>query len=572
MNSLKRTVHISGTSASHGVGTGNAWILQDEKVSVRPNKITDEEVTENLERFERALQDLNAEYEELLESAEGDSEDIIDAQIQILHDPELNKLIREKISEYHFETVYAIFSTFNEYIQMMDLANNIWASDRTIDIVAIRDQLIDSARESRRELHVPEGSIVFATELSPTVMIKLSRINISGIVLQKGGLTSHAVILSQSLGIPCVVGVKWKSLNITKKNHVLLDGDKGEVVIEPEPAEIEEFKYRKEREAERLHKLMKVASLPQKTNCGKSFTLRANVEFAEELPRISQYGARGVGLLRTETILFQKGNFDVNAQVEFYSRVLEASGNDSVTIRLFDAGGDKYLDDAEEESNPFLGWRGIRLLLHERKLLVNQIEAICHTSARFPGRIRVLIPMVTDVSEILSLKKIFTETLRNVREKGIDADEEMQIGIMVEVPAVALMAGKIAEHADFFSIGTNDLTQYTLAVDRGNDKISELFQPTHPAVWKLIRMTLDGARQHDIPVNVCGEMASIPGTAAVFIGMGIQELSMTTNAILPVKELLCRRSFSEMQLLSNRVNSADNVADVARLIDEFYAD
>lgn len=563
-----RTVHMKGTPASFGIGIGSAWILEEKKVSVRPNRILDNEVEDNLERFERAAEELTEEYSEMRDSSAGDAADILEAQIQTLKDPELHKLIRRKISENHFEAVYAIFSTFNDYVEMIESAGASWADDRTIDIVTIRDQLIGALRKKRAELSVPEGVVVFANELSPTVLIELTRTNIAGIVLHKAGLTSHAVILSQSMGIPCVVGVNWQALNISDSCDVLIDGETGEVVFHPDDSEKDEFINRKKQEKKRNRELLKAASLPHQTGCGKSFTLRANVEFLEELPRISKHGARGVGLLRTETLLFQR-NFDVPAQIEFYEKVLQASGSDPVTIRLFDAGGDKLLEDEEEESNPFLGWRGVRLLLHQRKLLRNQLEAICRISGKYPGRVSMLVPMVTDLKEITQVKEKLSKIISELKSEGTDVDEEMKVGIMVEVPAVALMAEEIAPHVDFFSIGTNDLTQYTLAVDRGNDRISDLFEPFHPAVWKLIRMTLQGAEKYRIPVSVCGESASIPGAAAAFIGLGITDLSMTTNALLPVKELLCTRSLHDMKELSNAVTESRSADKVKELFERF---
>ncbi|PWN07365.1 phosphoenolpyruvate--protein phosphotransferase [Rhodohalobacter mucosus] len=568
MSNSHRTVHMKGTPASYGVGIGSAWILEEKKVSVRPNRILDNEVKENLERFERAVEELLEEYSEMRDSTSGDAADILEAQIQTLKDPELHKLIRRKISENHFEAVYAIFSSFNDYVQMIESVGVSWTDDRTIDIVTIRDQLIAALRKKRKELSVPQGAVVFANELSPTVLIELTRTNISGIVLHKAGLTSHAVILSQSMGIPCVVGVNWKALNISGNCEVLIDGETGEVVFHPSDAEKKEFITRKKKEKKRVKELLKAAALPHETGCGSSFTLRANVEFLEELPRISKHGAKGVGLLRTETLLFQR-NFEVPAQIEFYEKVLQASGTDPVTIRLFDAGGDKLLEEAEEEPNPFLGWRGIRLLLHQRKLLRNQIEAICRVSGNYPGRVSILVPMVTDLNEITRVKEKVSKIIAELKSDGADVDEEMKVGIMVEVPAVALMAEEIAPFVDFFSIGTNDLTQYTLAVDRGNDRISELFEPFHPAVWKLIRMTMKGAEKHGIPVSVCGESASIPGAAAAFIGLGITDLSMTTNALLPVKELLCSRSLQEMKELGVRVAASRSTDEVKELFQQF---
>lgn len=570
MTDKTRSKILHGKPASTGIAIGQVWILEDKTGTVRPDKIADEEIERHLEKLERGLRLQQDHYLDLKEKADDEEvEAILDAQVQTLRDPELNRKIEGKISDDHYGVEYAIFSTFNEYIQLLEDAQAQWAKDRTIDIVSIRDQLIDATQEKKKEYLIDEGAVIFANEISPTVMIQLSQLNVSGIVMQKGGATSHAVILSQSLGIPCVIGVPWSRLNLKKGTEVIVDGDSGQLILAPSGKEVLGFQKRKEEQRVQIEKALKWAQRPDTTSCGASFTLRANVEFLEELPRISTHGARGVGLLRTETILFGVSEFDVSDQVRFYRQVLEASGEHTVTIRLFDAGGDKLLDNVETEANPFLGWRGIRMLLDETGLLKRQLEAIYRVSEYFEGKLRILIPMVSGMHEIRQIHKLCGEVCDTLRKDRVGFDRNIPIGIMVEVPSVALMADTIAGHVDFFSIGTNDLTQYTLAVDRGNEKISQLYEPIHPSIWKLIRMTTEGAEKHGIPVSVCGEMASQPMAAACLLGMGINDLSMNSGSIPKVKSLLCSHSLVEMKDLSEAVLNAEDSQDVYEIFENF---
>ncbi|WP_176719412.1 phosphoenolpyruvate--protein phosphotransferase [Rhodohalobacter halophilus] len=566
---MRSRIELTGIPASRGIGLGNAYILEDNTEDVSPEKIQTNEVEGHLDRFRRSINYLREKFERLKKSESGEVAEILDAQIETLKDPELNKSIQHKIKNELYRSEYAIYSTFNEYIHVMENADSEWLNDRTIDLIAIRDQLIDIVRNRRRETEVTENSVIFASNISPTKMIELSRQNIAGVVMEKGGLTSHAVILSQSLDIPCVINVKWNRKKLLKGEEVFVDGDTGKVIIRPDERESRYYRDRKEEQERLYQESLKIIDQPSETRCGSPFHLQANVEFLEELPRIEKHGAHGVGLLRTETILFQKTGFDVEAQLKFYREVVQASGGSEVTIRLFDAGGDKLIGDSDLEANPFLGWRGIRMLLDRQDLLDNQLEAIYRLSGEFPGQIKMLVPMISCMSELNKLKKA-AENIRTKLEKGsVNIDSELPIGIMIEVPSAALLAEQFAENVDFFSIGTNDLTQYTLAVDRGNERISDLFQPNHPAVWKLIQMTKVGADKHGVPVAVCGEMASKPKEAACLIGMGINSLSMTTSALPAVKAFLCDHTLDEMQLLADSVLSANSPLEAEKLLNQF---
>lgn len=563
---------FSGRPAAQGIGIGKVWVLEERDKTVHPEKILESEVDKNVDKFVKARERVRNEYEKLKYIPEDDDlEEIIDTQIQTLYDPEVTSSIKNKIKENHFAVDYAIFSTFNDYIQLMENSGAAWARDRTIDVVSIRDELIRATKERRKGYSVKKGEIVFAEEISPTAMVHLSRIKISGIVMEKGGLTSHAVILSQSLGIPCVINVHWNRYNIHNGSDVIIDGTTGQVIINPTWKQKEEYKRRKEDEKKRFKKALEWADKPNTTKCGSEFILRANIEFLEELPRLQTHGAKGVGLLRTETILFETDEFDVPKQTGFYTKMLEAADGNSVTIRLFDAGGDKLIDDSEKEDNPFLGWRGIRMLLDKRKLLRNQLEAIYRVSGKYKGRVKILLPMVSRIEEIRMVKETGNAVKRYLDHRDIQYDENIQFGVMVEVPSIALMSEHIARHVDFFSIGTNDLTQYTLAVDRGNEKISHLFDSLHPAVWRLIKMTKDSADKHGISVAVCGEMASKPEAAACLLGMGINDLSMNTGSIPVVKSVLCSHTYEEMKELSEQVLKAEELDAVYDLLEKWRA-
>lgn len=562
--------NISGIPASPGIGIGKVWVLNNETKKIHPEKIDNEEISEHEEKLDRAIKQVVNEHKDLKNDAEDEEiKQIIEAQIQILKDPDLNGTIRDNIKEKKYSVYYSIFSAFNDYIRVMEQASAQWLHERLVDIVSIRDQLIEAAKNRKQGLHIPEGSIILATEISPTLMIQLSKSNVLGIVMEKGALTSHAVILSQSLGIPCVVGAHWQKYKPKNQSDVLLDGETGEVILFPDSSAIKLFREREKKQKEEIQKALKWAEKPNKTECGAEFTLRANVEFLEEMQRLSDYGAKGIGLLRTETILFQTTEFNIQEQVKFYSQILEESKKESVTIRLFDAGGDKLLENFEAESNPFLGWRGIRMLLDEKDLLRKQLEAIYTTSGRYRTQIKLLIPMISRVSEVIEIKNHIAAVQKSLTNKGIPFDDAIPVGIMIEVPSAALMAEELGKHCDFFSIGTNDLTQYTLAVDRVNDRISKLFQPNDPSVWKLISMTIQAANRNNIPITVCGEMAAKPKEAACFLGLGIRELSMNTSSIPKVKSMLCSHSLSEMQSLAATVVKAKDIDEVMELMNRW---
>lgn len=557
--SVDHKIALEGISASPGVAMGKVWISRDERLSVRQQKIDSSRIQSQLEKFQGGIESVEKQLLDLKDIQENeDIRDIIDAQIQIIHDPELKKRIHYLVKEELNEASYAVYRAFNEYVELLKNAENIQSRERSVDVISIRDSVIGEISGQKKKNEIPENSILFGDDLSPADVMELHRQKVGALLLMRGGTTSHSVIIAQSLGIPCLVGVHWKNSGVRKDSLALVDAESGEVIINPDESTIREFKARQEKFEARIEQADELVQKENLTACGSEFHIRANIEFTEELSRVHQYEAEGIGLLRTETLFLQKGHFETDQHILFYTTVLEQTGDQPVVIRLLDVGGDKLHGNNIHESNPFLGWRGIRVLLDEKELLHRQLRAIFEVSDKFPGRVRILVPMISDLREFDVLKQEMDQVREDMRNEGASVDGDIPVGMMVEVPALALQARHAAKKADFFSIGSNDLTQYTLAADRGNERVSSLYQNSHPAVWQLIRLTYNAAQSEGIPIHVCGEIAGKPLLAAALLGLGIRELSMNPASIPNVKKVLCNHSVSEFkELFSGIIEAAD---------------
>ncbi|MGM0738653.1 MAG: phosphoenolpyruvate--protein phosphotransferase, partial [Bacteroidota bacterium] len=389
-------------------------------------------------------------------------------------------------------------------------------------------------------------------DVSPIEVVTFARNGIKGIICTAGGLTSHAAIIANAMGIPMIIGAKKAMRKGRDGDTVILDGYGEKVIFRPDEETTSSYirSIKRHKEEEKL--LRKVLDKPSETLCGTKIHLQANIDFEEEVLNIEKFRAEGIGLLRTDTLLINTGHLtmDRRRQEEFCQTAFSGCGSAIVTVRLLDVGGDKLLNIKDNEANPFLGWRGVRILLDRRELLRSQLEAICRVAGRYPGRTRILVPMVSNLDEFLEVKKELSDMLLTLKRKGVPVDESIQLGIMVEVPSVALQIRLFAKHVDFFSIGTNDLTQYTLAVDRGNNLIAPLYQPLHPAVLAFISMTVQAGEEYNLPVAVCGELASDPFSAMVLAGLGVRELSMTPRLIPRVKQAIRLHSIEEMEQIS----------------------
>jgi phosphotransferase system enzyme I (PtsI) len=536
---------IEAISASPGIAIGTVHKYRRIRLETDSRTIDPSECDTHIERFAHALDLVEEELHRIASLARTEigenSSAIIETHIQMLRDPELKKMIESQIRK--LKTVdTAVFDAFETFLKRLRSAGNAFFAERISDITDVRDRILYRLQHDASS-HAPlMGSILIADDLTPTEVVELSRLGLKAIVLVAGGLTSHASIIARSMSIPKLVACKGAMGLASEGDSAIVDAKTGQLILHPSESTLAEYQSKWEALQRHRADVESQSQLPSVTACGVEIALRANIEFESELHHVMTSGAMGVGLLRTESFFMDTQQGTVASQQDFYEHAVEASGNHSVTIRLFDVGGDKITDLRENEANPFLGWRGIRILLDRKELLREQLRAILGAAGTYPGRIRIMAPMVTLLDEVRELRLEVDRVQQERVMGGKPIDPDVPVGIMVEVPAVALQADEFAAVSDFFSIGTNDLTQYTLAVDRGNPLISELYQHHHPAVFRLIRMTVEAADRKGIPVAVCGELASDPDAAELLIGLGLRDLSMSPSSIPDVKARLrsCR--------------------------------
>ena len=565
-------IALSGSPGSPGIVIGKASLYKRRRPVISNTNIKDDRVEQQIEEFHEARSLAEQELEQLLKNQDnGSALDLIHTQIEMLKDPDLCNRVEREIEENNQPADLAIHKVFEEYLALFKKNQEEAFRERSVDIADIRDRLIQILNNHHAD-EIEEGTILVARELSPREVIEFSQRDIKGIVTDHGGTTSHAAIIARSMNIPTVVGVKSATNRINSDITVVLDGEHGDVIVNPEEKTQEKYRDLMRRYVQTQSDMEKICAKPDETADQKPFVLRANIEFTEEIESIKKYQAKGIGLLRTESIYMRRKHFENQTkQEEFYSAVLEGCDPHPVTIRLFDAGGDKFFNLGSKEQNPFLGWRGIRMLLDEEPLLKNQLKAILKTAALHKGCVRLLVPMISTLNEVQRVKEIIAEIHEELKNEGVSVDEELPFGIMVEVPSVAIQAEEFADHADFFSIGTNDLTQYVMAVDRGNELISGLYNQCHPAIWKMIKQIVDGAKTKKIPVNVCGELASDPIAACGLMGLGINELSMGPTVLPAVKRELRAHTLTEMQQLADQLVASTTIEDINSIFNNWQS-
>lgn len=562
-------VHLSGAPGSPGIVIGTTSLYKRVRPAVSDANISDRQVQAHLDRFDYALEAAEKELHELLDATDQqETVELIQTQIAILKDPDLYKRVKRVISDHKKPVDSAIETTFKGYLEVLKQNHGSLFQNKSVDITDIRDRLLQILHHKKDEIE--NGTILVARELSPREIISFSNRNIKGIITDRGGATSHAAIIARSMNIPTVVGLNNATKVIDTDDQVIVDGRNGKVIVHPQKATRDKYESLINQQMKKKADFESICQKPSQTADGKPFTLRANIEFAEELSVANKYQAKGVGLLRTESVYLSRKDFqNIEQQVGFYSSILDLTAPHPVTIRLFDIGGDKFFEDEKKEQNPFLGWRGIRMLLQQPLLLKNQLRAIFKAGARFKNRIRILVPMVSTIEEVVQLKDILNEVQAELETEGDTVGNNVPLGVMVEVPSLALKADCFAREVDFFSIGTNDLTQYVLAVDRGNERISNLYNQRHPAIWQLINDVVKVGQEYDIPVSICGELASDPIAACCLMGLGIDTLSMNAVVLPSVKQILRSHRLAEMQELSAQVLQAETIDEIDNIFSEW---
>ena len=567
----KTEVVLEGISAVSGIVSGTAVLFDRSSTIKNFNDVINLNHEEELEKFKKAVALVETELHRLSRFADrhasDDTGDILAMQKEILLDPELHNKVNELISTGKYTADNAVYEAFDVYIDLIKSTGKSLITSRLIDLRDIRNRIMRAISQKQIPQNYNNDSIIIADEFSPSEIIMLTRQNIRGFASDYGGLTSHASIVAGSMGLPMVIDTQLVSRYANNGDTLIIDGNEGKVILNPQEQTISQYNVALDEHDEAETKRKSIIDEPNQTSCGYPFILRANVEFDEELNRINEVKADGVGLLRTESFFLSETEeeIDVDAQIRFYRKALENSAGHTVTIRLLDVGGDKVLEPDIKEANPFLGWRGIRVLLDRRDLLRAQLEALLRVSAEFPGRVRVLIPMISSLEELQEVRKEIDRVYKVLKRRNCNADNSLRLGVMVEVPSVAIQADLFARHSDFLSIGSNDLTQFLLAVDRNNARISKLFRQLHPSVWRMITQTVKAAQKYNKPVGLCGEMAANPMIACLLLGMGMDELSVATPNIVKVKQVLRNMTMKDMKTWADRMDLAETVSEVNEL-------
>lgn len=564
---------IKGIPVSPGVVIGRVFTLDDERQRIPRRAVPREQAPAEQKRLDAALAAARAELAAFQRTAEAEMGEetakIFLFHLGMLSDKNLIGPMRTMIEKEQVTAEYAAWKAMQDlaarFASMRDSAFTTKAND--VEDLAIRllRQLVGEHRTRLNELG--HEAAVIATDLTPSQTAAFDRKRVVAFATDLGGRTSHTSIVARALGIPAVVGCGDLTRHADDGTRVIVDGDRGLVILDPDEATLDEYKAVIEQRRVFQLSLDELASLPAVTRDGVEVELLGNIEFPEEVPHLLGCGAAGVGLYRTEFLYLAKETEPTEEEhFQAYSACVRLLAGRPLTIRTMDLGADKYTQRqaANPERNPFLGLRSIRYCLKSLPMFKAQLRAICRASAL--GPIKVMFPLITSVQELRQAKWVLREVMEDLFEEGVEFDPKMPIGMMVEVPSAALMADTFAGEVDFFSIGTNDLIQYTLAVDRTNERVAALFAPTHPAVVKLIKDVARVGRRRNLPVSCCGEAAGDPDFALLLLGMGLRTLSATAASIPQLKRLVRSVTIKQCEQIARRALSFDSDASVAAFL------
>ena len=550
---------MRGTGASSGIGIGKAVVVRDEKPEVVQVSISDKD--KEVKRFEDVLAKITEATMEMAESLAnkvgGKEAEILNGHVLLLSDPMLSEEIKQKIQNELVNAEFAVDSVYDMYAGMFASMDDELMQQRATDMKDLKVRIlkgllgmadVDVAR-------LPEGSILVAEDLTPSMTAGLNPQTVYGIVTELGGRTSHSAILSRALEIPAVVAISGLLENIHDGDTVCFDGDKGEVVIHPDADTLAEYEKKKEAYLLEKKELENYKGKPSVTKDGRKVEIVANIGKPEDAQRALEYDAEGVGLFRTEFLFMDRENAPTEEeQFEAYKKVATLMKDKPVIIRTLDIGGDKeipYLG-IEQDENPFLGYRAIRLCLDRKEDLYRpQLRALLRASAF--GDIRIMIPLITCVDEIREAKALIREIMEDLDRENIAYNKDIQVGIMIETAASSIMADVFAKEVNFFSIGTNDLTQYTMCVDRGNAKVSYLYSPLNPAVLRSLKRVITSAKEAGIMVGMCGEAAADPLLIPLLLVWGLDEFSMSASSILKSRKLVTNSSIADLEKIEKEV-------------------
>ncbi|MDQ0159394.1 phosphoenolpyruvate--protein phosphotransferase [Alkalibacillus salilacus] len=566
---------IKGIGASNGVQIGKAFVLQDPKLTINEDKASD--VQQEKDRLNDAVEQAKLDLERIQKHVEQEMGEnhakIFGAHLLVLQDPELLNAVNTKIESEQVHADKALNDTANQFISMFESMDNDYMKERAADIRDVSKRVISYllGEPLVTTSDITEEVILVAHDLLPSDTAQLNRKYVKGIVTDIGGRTSHSAIMSRSMGIPAVVGTSEVTNSVDAGMTVIIDGQTGDVIINPSDDQLNSYQAKQQKEQEEAEQLKKLIGQPANTTDNHTVELVANIGSPKDLETVIENDGEGIGLFRTEFLYMDRDSLPTEEeQFQAYQQVLSTMANKPVVIRTLDVGGDKDLPylDLPEELNPFLGFRALRLCLERDDLFRVQLRALLRASVY--GNLKIMFPMVATLEEFRQAKAILEEEKQSLIQAGHDISDDIEVGIMVEIPSTAALADQFAKEVDFFSIGTNDLIQYTMAADRMNEHVSHLYQPYHPAVLRLIKQVIDASHAEGKWTGMCGEMAGDEVAIPILLGLGLDEFSMSASAVLPARKQIQNLSYSTLQEATTEILSQSTNADVKAYVEKHF--
>ncbi len=566
---------IVGIAASEGISIGKAFYVQSETIDVPKKKISFEDISREIYRLEEALIETRKEISSLQRQIDDqlgyDHAKIFEAHMLVLEDRLLIEDIINQIKNKRINVEYAFSQSIKKYIDILQKLEDAYLKERAFDIEDVAKRVLRKMLNIDMQTldHVKEKVIIVSHDLSPSETASLPKANILGFVTDVGGRTAHTAIIARNLGIPAVVGTKTATEHIRNGDKLIVDGTEGLVYIHPTAKRIKDYQAKIRETGKQALKIHIPRTLKTQTKDKKRLIVSANLELPEELHLVDEYKAEGVGLYRTEYMFLGRRDLPTEEeQYKAYSAVAKKVKPHSVIIRTIDIGGDKFLSkpDLPREMTPFLGWRAIRFCLANPHIFKQQLRAILRAS--YGTNIKIMFPMISGVEEVKEARAILDECKKELKKENKRFDDKIPIGVMIEVPSAALTADILARECDFFSIGTNDLIQYSLAIDRADEKVAHLYAPAHPAVLKLIKEVIDAGHANKIWVGMCGEMAGDPLFGVLLVGFGIDEVSMPPRNIPRIKEIISRIRYSDVRQMAQECFKYGTIKDMEAYLKE----
>jgi len=564
---------FQGIPVSPGIAIGETFVYSKD-ILIPKYSISEIQIKIEIDRFHNALHKTKEELislkRKMISEMSEDEGKFLDSHISMIEDRSLIKEVEEKIKKEKKNVEWITYHVVDSLVKKFNKMDDEYFRDRAVDMLDIGRKLIQKllTKKNISLASIDKSYIIISTDITVSDTAIMNKKHIQAFVTEIGGRTSHVSILAKALGIPSVVGIPDILHKINMGETVIVDGIKGLVIVNPSKWKINEYQKIRNNFEKKENEYFTIKDLPAKTIDGRRITLNANMEVPEqEIDLVVSHGAEGIGLYRSEFLYLSKKTRVLPSeeqQFNAYKFILERFPYKKVTIRTLDLGGDKILQDSEKEINPNLGWRAIRFCLSRTDIFKTQLRALYRASTY--GNLKIMFPMITCLEEVEIAKKIINEVQKELKKENIKFKDNVPVGIMVETPAAAVISDVLAKHVDFFSIGTNDLIQYTLACDRGNEKVAYLYEPLHPSIIRLLKIIIDNAKKEKIDVSLCGEMGADMESVVVLIGLGITELSMASTSILEIKKLIRSIRYRDVKTLTEELLKMDDYTDIIKMV------